>query len=73
LVTVASFDAASLEADLRARAEAVGVKAGVLIHGTRVAVVGQAASPGLFEVLELVGRDRVVARMTDALDAPLQT
>ena len=30
-----------------------------LIHATRVAVTGQAVSPGLFEVLELIGRDRV--------------
>jgi hypothetical protein len=32
-----------------------------------VAVVGQVASPGLFEVLELVGRDRVLARIDDVL------
>jgi hypothetical protein len=31
--------------------------------------VGQAASPGLFEVLELIGRDRVLARIDDALGA----
>ena len=43
------------------------MKAGVLIHPTRVAVVGRAESPGIFEVLELVGRDRVLARIDAAL------
>jgi glutamyl/glutaminyl-tRNA synthetase len=63
------FEAAALEAALRALAEARGIKAGPLIHATRVAVVGQAASPGLFDVLELVGRDRVLARTDDVLTA----
>ncbi len=62
-----SFDAAALEAALRALADARGIKAGVLIHATRVAVTGQAASPGLFDVLALVGRDRVLARIDDVL------
>jgi glutamyl-tRNA synthetase len=66
LAAVAPFDAASIEAALRQVAEARGIKAGVLIHATRVAVTGQAVSPGIFEVVELAGRDRVVRRLTDA-------
>ena len=62
-----SFDAATLEEKLRALAAARGIKAGALIHATRVAVTGQAVSPGIFEVLELVGRDRVVARLSEVL------
>jgi glutamyl-tRNA synthetase len=58
-----AYDAASSEAALRATAEARGVKAGPLIHATRVGVTGKAVSPGLFEVLELVGRDSVVVRL----------
>lgn len=57
------FNAATLEAALRALATARGVKAGVLIHAARVAVTGQGNSPGLFEVLELVDRERVIARL----------
>lgn len=57
---------AETESALRKLAEARGIKAGVLIHATRVAVVGQAVSPGLFEVLELVGRDRVAERLRAA-------
>lgn len=61
--TVEPYDAAALEAALRALSTERGVKAGVLIHATRVAVTGQGNSPGLFEVLELVGRQRVIARL----------
>jgi glutamyl-tRNA synthetase len=64
-----TFAAAALEPAIRALAESRGVKAGVLIHPTRVAVVGRAESPGIFEVLELLGRERVLARMTRALQA----
>ena len=63
LETIASFDAATLEAALRALAESRGIKPGVLIHATRVAVTGQGNSPGLFDVLELIGRARVIARL----------
>jgi glutamyl-tRNA synthetase len=35
----------------------------MLIHATRVAVTGRTASPGLFEVLALLGRERTVARL----------
>jgi len=63
------FTAAALEPALRALADARGVKAGVLIHPTRVAVTGRAESPGIFDVLELLGRDRVVARIDRCLRA----
>ena len=64
---VEPYDAPTLESALRAVAEERGVKPGLLIHATRVAVTGQAVSPGLFEVLELVGRDRVLARLGEVL------
>jgi glutamyl-tRNA synthetase len=63
---LADFDAASTEGALRGVAEARGVKAGMLIHAVRVAVTGGAVSPGLFEVLALVGRARVHRRLAAA-------
>jgi glutamyl-tRNA synthetase len=63
LDTLASFDESSTESTLRDVARARGVKAGPLIHATRVAVTGAAVSPGLFEVLALLGRSRVIARI----------
>ena len=70
LAQVEPFDAAALETALRALADERDVKPGVLIHATRVAVTGQAVSPGLFEVLELVGRERVLSRLDEVISAP---
>ena len=66
VLTLPALEPVATEAALRQLAETRGIKPGILIHGTRVAVVGQAVSPGLFEVLELVGRDRVTERLRTA-------
>ena len=58
-----AFDEASLERALRQLAEERGVKAGVLIHATRIAMTGRMVSPGLFEMLVVLGRERVLARL----------
>jgi glutamyl-tRNA synthetase len=57
------FTEVPLEQTLRSVAEQCGVKAGVLIHATRLAMTGRTVSPGLFEMLRLLGRDEVVARL----------
>ena len=57
------YTAERIEEVLRARAETGDVKAGALIHAARVLVLGTKVSPGIFEVLELMGRDRTVARL----------
>ena len=49
------FDRATAEAALRAYADELGVKAGVLINGTRTAVTGRSVGPSLFELLECLG------------------
>jgi len=67
--SVEPFTAEPLEQALREVAASRGVKAGLLIHATRVAVTGQAVSPGLFEVLELVGRNLVMSRLAEARSA----
>ena len=54
---------------LRALAEAEGVKAGLLINATRVAIVGQAVATPLFDTMVVLGRDRVVTRLKRALPA----
>ena len=42
------------------------MKFGALVHATRVALTGRAVSPGLFDVIVLVGRERAIARMNAA-------
>jgi glutamyl-tRNA synthetase len=54
---------------LRALAEAEGLKAGLLINATRVAIVGQAVAPPLFDTMVVLGRERVVNRLRRALPA----
>ncbi|HVQ34602.1 MAG TPA: glutamate--tRNA ligase [Candidatus Bathyarchaeia archaeon] len=63
-----AWSVAPLEQTLRALAEEAGVAAGKLIHPVRFAVSGRDATPGLFEVLELLGRERTLARMRRFLD-----
>jgi glutamyl-tRNA synthetase len=52
----------------RAVAEAGGVKAGLLINAIRVAIVGQAVAPPLFDTMVVLGQERVVRRLRDAVD-----
>ena len=44
-----------------------GLKLGKIAQPVRVAVTGGTASPGIFEVLEILGRDRTLARLDAAL------
>jgi glutamyl-tRNA synthetase len=62
-----TFDQVSTEAALRTTAGARGVKAASLIHAVRVAVTGKMVSPGLFEVLVLLGRELVRERLAVAI------
>ena len=54
---------------LRALAAAEGVKAGLLINATRVAIVGRAVAPPLFETMVVLGKSRVVSRLRRAVPA----
>jgi glutamyl-tRNA synthetase len=62
-----TFDAASLEAALKAVAAELGVKVGVLIHPTRLAVTGNPHGPSLYHLLEVLGKDKVMQRIERAL------
>jgi glutamyl-tRNA synthetase len=57
------FDEQHVEAAVRRTADERDTKAGPLIHATRAALTGRAASPGIFEVLVLLGQDRSIARL----------
>jgi glutamyl-tRNA synthetase len=53
---------------LRELAAAEGVKAGLLINATRVAIVGQAVAPPLFETMVVLGQERTVNRLRRAAE-----
>ena len=59
----AEWTETSLEQKLRELADARTVKAGVLIQATRIAMTGGMISPGLFEMLVVLGRETVLRRL----------
>ena len=59
---------APLEKALRDLADARTLKAAVLIQGTRIALTGRMVSPGLFELMVLLGREPVLARLDRLID-----
>jgi glutamyl-tRNA synthetase len=65
--TVDPFDQPGLERAVQGYLDATGVKFKLLAQPIRVAITGTTASPGLFETMEVLGRDRVLARMERAL------
>lgn len=57
------FDKVSLEESYRALADELKVKAAELIHPTRVAISGKTVGAGLFDMMELLGRGKVLKRL----------
>jgi glutamyl-tRNA synthetase len=69
LAGLGSWEPAAMEEALRLLAERLGFgdKAGRVFQPLRVALTGLAASPGIFDVLLMLGRDRALARIDDAV------
>jgi glutamyl-tRNA synthetase len=63
LAQVEPFEAGAIEAALRALAEQLGLKPRDAFQPIRLAVTGSKVSPGLFESLEVLGRDESLARL----------
>ncbi len=59
------WSVAATEAAIKSFAEASGIKLGKVAQPLRAALTGRAASPGIFEVLEILGRDESLARIGD--------
>ena len=57
------FDAQKLEEILRKKAADHELSAGKLIHPVRLALTGKTSSPGLFELMDVLGRETVIRRM----------
>lgn len=64
---IAIWNATTTEAAVRDLAEESGIKLGSLAQPLRAALTGRATSPGIFEVLELLGKDESVARIKDVV------
>ena len=59
------YEDAVIERALRSVADARGIKAAALIHAARIAATGKAVSPGVFEVLALLGKPLTLSRLRD--------
>src|SRR5713101_6538159 len=63
LEQVTTFSAANVDTALRQFADELGVKAGLFINASRTMLTGQAVGPSMFEVFEIMGRERSVNRL----------
>jgi glutamyl-tRNA synthetase len=67
LAKLEPFEADPIGNTLKAVAQELGVKAGVLVHPTRLACCGNTAGPSLYHLLAILGKERALARIDRAL------
>ncbi len=61
------FKETDLENAFKAVMEKTGLKLGKIAQPVRLALTGKTASPGIFEIIEIIGKNRVLARIKDAI------
>jgi glutamyl-tRNA synthetase len=66
---LSDFTHDAIERVVRVFAEKFGLKVSAIVHPARVAVSGKTKGAGLFEMMEVLGRERTVARLRRAADA----
>ena len=69
LSSLEKFDVAEIEAALKTTAAKLGVKLGAIVHPTRLATTGSTVGPSLYHLLEVLGKEKVPARIDRALAA----
>jgi glutamyl-tRNA synthetase len=67
LAALEKFDPGDIEAALKSTASKLGVKVGAIVHPTRLAVTGSNVGPSLYHLLEVLGKEKVSARIDRAL------
>ena len=65
---LSNFSKHTWEESFKSLAEEEGLKMGQLAQPVRVALTGRTASPGLFEVMEVLGRDRTLTRLRQGIE-----
>jgi len=63
------FTHENIEKEMRVLIEKLGLKGGDLIHPLRVAVTGKSVSAGIFEVIEILGKEKTIARLQKVIDS----
>ncbi len=69
LASLEPFEAGAIETALRAAADGLGLKPRQAFQPLRVAVTGSKISPGLFESIELLGRETTLSRLRAAVSS----
>ncbi|MCD6302847.1 MAG: glutamate--tRNA ligase, partial [Anaerolineae bacterium] len=67
LRSVSPFEEANIESALRGLGERLELKLGQLLGSIRVACTGKKVTPPLFGTLELIGQQKVIRRLEDAI------
>ena len=67
LAVLPVWEPGAMEEALRTLAEELGISGGKIFQPLRVALVGLTVSPGIFDVLQYIGRDRSLARLDAAV------
>jgi nondiscriminating glutamyl-tRNA synthetase len=67
LADATPFDVGTIETAVRAAAGTLRVESKALIHPLRVALTGKTVGPGLFELVEVLGKDRALHRLDRAI------
>ena len=68
LETVEDFTEPALEDAFKSVMEKTGLKLGKIAQPVRVALTGRTASPGIFEIVSIIGRESVLRRLKQAID-----
>jgi glutamyl-tRNA synthetase len=68
LESLPTWQAAAMEEPMRHLADELSLKPGQLFMSARVAISGRTVSPPLFETMEVLGRERTLARLRQALE-----
>ncbi|HEX3420290.1 MAG TPA: glutamate--tRNA ligase family protein [Candidatus Udaeobacter sp.] len=67
LSSLEKFDVGEIEAALKTTAAKLGIKLGAIVHPTRLAATGSTVGPSLYHLLEVLGKEKVLARIDRAL------
>jgi glutamyl-tRNA synthetase len=67
LESLPEFDEANLEVAFKTVMEKTGLKLGKIAQPVRVALTGRTASPGIFEIIDIIGKDKVISRLREAV------
>ncbi|MCX5750319.1 MAG: glutamate--tRNA ligase [Candidatus Saganbacteria bacterium] len=68
LEKLSGFTKPEIEAAFKGLAKEMGIKLGEIIHPTRLALTGRSESPGIYDVVEILGKEKVTARLQAALE-----